>query len=177
MLVVEDIQLQDSGAFPNSAFPALAYRAALAPSGDRSTASAFESLFSRHGWLSAWRDTIYAGHHFHSTAHECLGIASGSVRVQLGGPQGQTLELDAGDVLVIPAGVAHCRLAATADLLVVGAYPPGQSPDLLHGQAEERPHADVRIALLVIPATDPVEGAGGTLPRRWQATFNKAPPC
>ena len=57
-----------------------------------------------------------------------LGIAAGWVRVRLGGEGAQTVELRAGDVVVIPAGVAHKNEGASPDLLVVGAYPRGQSP-------------------------------------------------
>ena len=78
----------------------------------------------------AWRNGIYAHHHYHSTAHEVLGIVAGSVRVRLGGESGKTVELRAGDVVVIPAGVAHKSEGASPDLLVVGAYPGGKSPDM-----------------------------------------------
>ena len=171
MPMVKEILLPDSDAFPNSALPALAYRAAIPAGPDN--AAAFERLFIRHGWHPAWRDTIYAEHHFHSTAHECLGIASGRVRVQLGGPDGPDLELQAGDVLVIPAGVAHCKIESSPDLEVVGAYPPGQSPDMLRGRAGERPRADERIAQLGLPTSDPVEGRDGSLPRRWKPSIHQ----
>ena len=42
--------------------------------------------FAAHGWSNAWRDGIFGYHHFHSIAHEVLGIASGEVRVMFGGP-------------------------------------------------------------------------------------------
>lgn len=163
----ESLQLAETAAFPNSTQPVLLYRA-VAPV-DAHSADAFEALFTRNGWPSAWRDSIYDYHHYHSTAHECLGISRGHVRVQLGGPDGEAVELAAGDAVVIPAGVAHRRLHSSADLEVVGAYPPGQSPDLLRGAPGERPQADQRIARLPVPASDPVQGVGGELPQRWQA--------
>ncbi|RYH20129.1 MAG: cupin domain-containing protein [Alcaligenaceae bacterium] len=162
----ESLQLAETAQFPNSAQPVLLYRSVVPA--DAHSAEAFESLFARNGWPPAWRDSIYDYHHYHSTAHECLGISRGQVRVQLGGPDGQAVNLAAGDVVVIPAGVAHRRLRSSADLEVIGAYPPGQSPDLLRGAPNERPHADNRIARLPVPATDPVQGAGGTLPKQWQ---------
>ena len=166
-LLVESVPVAETADFPNSPQPVLLYRAALPA--DAHSAEAFETLFARHEWPPAWRDGIYDYHHYHSTAHECLGISRGHVRVQLGGPDGPAVNLTAGDVVVIPAGVAHKRLRSSADLEVIGAYPPGQSPDLLRGAPNERPHADKRIARLPVPATDPVRGQAGDLPARWNA--------
>src|SRR5437764_9715062 len=129
MLPVETYSFADDGTVPNNpALPLVLYRGALPESGDR--AAACEEMFARNGWPDAWRNGIYPHHHYHSTAHEVLGIARGSARVRLGGEHGQTVELDAGDVVVIPAGVAHKRESASGDLLVIGAYPGGQRPNI-----------------------------------------------
>lgn len=151
--------------WPNSALPALAYRAVLPDS--RQTAGEFETLFNRNGWPAAWRDTLYGYDHYHANAHECLGIARGHARIQLGGDNGKAVEVRAGDALVLPAGVAHRLLEGSDDLQVVGAYPPGQSADRLLGKPGERPAADRKIAALPTPATDPVQGAQGPLTRLW----------
>ena len=66
-----------------------------------------ERHFAARRWSNAWRNGIYPFHHFHSIAHEVLGIATGEVRVMFGGSAGQELMVQAGDVVVIPAGVAH----------------------------------------------------------------------
>ncbi len=110
---------------------------------------------------------MFTFHHYHSTAHEVLGVARGSARVMFGGPSGEAFDVEAGDVVVIPAGVGHCRLSSSGDFLVVGAYPPGQSWDLLRGDPGERPQADQNIARVPMPRTDPVEGEGGALVRLW----------
>jgi len=126
---IETHSFADDGIVPNNpALPLLVYRGVLA--GNADPAGAFEALFQRHGWPDAWRNGIYAHHHYHSTAHEVLGIARGTARVRLGGESGRSVELCAGDVVVIPAGVAHKRESASGDLLVVGAYPAGQNPDI-----------------------------------------------
>lgn len=74
---------------------------------------------------------------------------------------------DAGDVVVIPAGIAHMNVAASGDFRVVGAYPAGTSPDLNYGKRGERPDTDLNIARLAPPAADPVEGQRGALVTHW----------
>ncbi|MBV8888467.1 MAG: cupin domain-containing protein [Alphaproteobacteria bacterium] len=157
----------DDGVVPNNpALPLLLYRGALSAMGD--AAAACEQVFARNGWTGAWRNGIFAHHHYHSTAHEVLGIVRGSARVRLGGESGASLELSAGDVVVIPAGVAHKREAASPDLLVVGAYPRGQNPDLCRAGAGERAAALPAIAAVPLPAADPVAGSAGPLMQRWR---------
>src|SRR5689334_8086796 len=103
--VFETHRFADDGIVPNSRLPLVVYRGALPESGDR--AAACEAMFAKNGWPDSWRNGIHPFHHYHSTAHEALGIARGHARVRLGGENGQTIELRAGDVVVIPAGVAH----------------------------------------------------------------------
>lgn len=163
---VETYRFADDGIVPNSRLPLVVYRGALPESGDR--ASACEEMFARHGWPDAWRNGIYAHHHYHSTAHEVLGIARGSARVRLGGENGQTVEVGAGDVVVIPAGVAHKREAASGDLLVIGAYPRGQPPDICQADPARRDRAIGAIARVPLPESDPVTGGAGPLLGCWR---------
>lgn len=156
----------DDGTFPNSTLPLVIYQAAVAP--ESASPEAMEALFDSNGWPSQWRAGVYDYHHYHSTAHECLGIAAGSARLMLGGPQGREFAVTAGDVIVIPAGVAHRRLSASADFLVVGSYPLGQDWDLLTGEVGDRPGADQRIARVKVPQSDPVGGAGGPVLEKWR---------
>jgi uncharacterized protein YjlB len=160
-------KLDDDGTFPNSRLPALVYPGAVALAA-REPARAFEELFARNGWGgSSWRNGLYTFHHYHSTAHEVLGVFSGRVRVQLGGERGVAVTLSAGDVAVIPAGVAHKNVAQSGDFRIVGAYPEGTSPDMQYGRRGERPGTDRTIAALALPAGDPVEGPRGTLIKLW----------
>jgi uncharacterized protein YjlB len=160
---VREERFADDGRFPNSTLPLLIYTAALAdPSPE-----AFEALFSENGWQPAWRASVYTFHHYHSTAHEALGVATGSARLMLGGPEGREFEVSAGDVIVIPAGVAHRRLSSSADFLVVGCYPPGQDWDLLRGEPGDRATALVNVPKVPLPDSDPVSGNGGPLVKAW----------
>ena len=155
----------DDGRFPNSALPVIVYRRAIAPA--EATPEAMEALFDGNGWPSQWRAGVYDFHHYHSTAHECLGVARGSATLRLGGPGGRSVKVAAGDVVLLPAGTAHQRESAEGDFLVVGAYPPGQKWDLLRGDATDRPEADIRISKLPLPSTDPVGGQGGPAMEAW----------
>ena len=150
------------GQFPNSTLPLLVYRAALP-----ADAAAMEQRFAEHGWGGGWRDGIFPFHHFHSDAHEVLGIAHGSARVAFGGPNGATVAVSAGDVVVIPAGVAHCNQGDSGDLLVVGAYPGGGAFDTKRGDPGEYAAALRTSAAVSLPASDPVDGADGALLKLW----------
>lgn len=164
MDAVERLVLDDDGRFPNSALAVLVYRTAV--SRDASV-EAFETLFSTHGWPARWAGSIFQYHHYHSTAHEALGVASGNAQITLGGPQGRTVAVHKGDAIVIPAGVAHKLENASGDFEVVGAYPPGQDWDILTGKDGEREAALANIGRVPLPQSDPVQGKGGTLPEAW----------
>jgi uncharacterized protein YjlB len=91
---------------PNSTLPVLLYRAVLPPH-TVDKAKAFRERFKGRGWTGIWTDTIYDYTHFHSDAHEVLGIAEGKVALRLGGEEGSLVRLKAGDMLVLPAGVGR----------------------------------------------------------------------
>jgi len=164
---IETLEVADDGIVPNNTLPLVIYRGALGGGSDR--ARECMALFNRNGWPNPWRNGIYGHHHYHSTAHEVLGIAAGSARVRLGGENGESVELYAGDVVVVPAGVAHKREAASADLLVIGSYPRGQSPDICRAEPAEHDRAAANVASVALPATDPVTGAAGPLLDCWKS--------
>ena len=163
----ETWRLGDDGEIPNNErLPLLLYRQAVdLPA--RDPASVFEALFTANGWPAAWRNGVFPFHHFHSTAHEALGVYAGSATVRFGGEAGIEVTISAGDVVVIPAGVGHKAVEASADLGIVGAYPSGTSPDLCRGRTGERPGCLDAIARVAIPDRDPLYGGGGHLRRHW----------
>jgi uncharacterized protein YjlB len=165
---IEEYRFSDDGHVPNNPLlPAIVYRAVLEIG--RDAAQQCAALFASNHWRAAWVDGIYAHHHYHSTAHEVLGIAAGSVRVRLGGEAGKLLDLRAGDVAVIPAGVAHKNEGASPDLTVVGAYPGGRSPDMCRPATQECAQAQRNIAAVALPDCDPVYGPSGPLLDRWRS--------
>jgi len=122
--------LADDGTYPNNErLPVLVYEEALA-SGLTAPARTIERIVCAHDWRGTWRNGIFGYHQYHSTTHEVLGVARGGATVQLGGPTGVRLEVSMGDVLILPAGVAHKNEGAEGDFLLVGAYPQGRSWDL-----------------------------------------------
>jgi uncharacterized protein YjlB len=154
------IRLQRNGPIPNSRLPVLLYRGILAPSANGKTRS-FRKAFEQNGWVGLWTDVIFDYVHFHSNAHEVLGIAKGQVPVELGGEGGRTCRLRAGDMIVLPAGVGHRRLSMDENLVVVGAYPPGQS----HYDMKRESHTMPDVA---IPDIDPFYGPEGPLAHAWK---------
>ena len=163
----KQLTFKDDGIFPNNPLPLLFYWHAIATDA-KDPASVFEKCFVENDWTNSWRDGVYSFPHYHSTSHEVLGVYSGAVNLRLGGEHGKNVEVQAGDVIVIPAGVAHQNVGASDDLGVVGAYPEGRDWDLLRGLPGERPKADHNIAALPMPDNDPVYGANGPLRRIWK---------
>lgn len=157
-------RFEDDGGIPNSPLPVLVYHDV---DGARNAAEC-EELFADNGWFSAWRDGIFSFHHFHSTAHEVLGIVAGGARVKLGGPGGHVFEVEQGDVLVLPAGTGHCNQGSSGDLLVIGAYSDGLAWDIRRGDPAEHDEAVANIRAVPLPRTDPVQGSGGPLIKLWR---------
>ena len=189
---VKHFIVSESGDMPNNgALPVILYKSA-ADFGDREPESVFEERFAQHNWGNGWRvESIYHFHHFHSDAHEVVGIARGAAKLQIGGPDGPIIEMEAGDAAVIPAGVGHCRLDNAPGLSVVGAYPPEQGPDVcviteedLQKARDENADADGCIIRLfgkderdtvrasidgtTLPPTDPLTGNDGPVMNLWQ---------
>ena len=158
---VETMLLPDNGWVPNNPLlPVLLYRRSVPRD-----AAQLEAVLARHGWPAQWHGGVYPYHHYHSTAHELLGCVRGAARVALGGPDGGETVLTAGDAMVLPCGTGHCRISASVDFLVVGAYPDGQDWDLCRSAPSPEMLAGMR--QLPYPICDPVIGPGGPLPTAW----------
>jgi len=164
--VPETYHFADDGHIPNSRYPLLVYRQAFGARGPAG-ATWLEQHFAAQNWTNSWRNGVYPFHHYHSTSHEVLGVYAGSAQLQLGGEQGRAVAVQAGDILVIPAGVGHKKLSASPDFGVVGAYPDGRTWDVLRGAPGERPQADRTIAALPRPSTDPLLGSAAGLVQHW----------
>ena len=166
----ESLRLSRNGWVPNNdRLPVLLYRGAFSTGGDKSRemASAMETVFEQNGWPAQWRNGVYDFHHYHSTAHEVLGFAGGWGRLVLGGEDGHELVVQTGDVAVLPAGTGHCRLEASSDFLVIGAYPKGETWDICRS-APDAATLD-RMRKVAFPLSDPIYGPGGALVQHWHS--------
>jgi uncharacterized protein YjlB len=161
--------IKEKAPFPNNGqLPLLVYKGAFS-SADNLDPGAIEIAFLKNGWDNSWRNGLYPFHHYHSTAHEVLGIYSGSVRVEFGGEDGLMIVAGAGDVLILPAGLAHKNIWSSHDFRVVGAYPAGTTWDMNYGKEGERPETDENIARVPLPEFDPVYGEKGRLLKHWNS--------
>ncbi len=136
---------------PNSRLPVLIYRA---------EAGGFEAMFAANGWVGIWRNGVYDFDHYHSNAHEVLGVEAGHATLRLGGAEGQDVEISTGDVVVLPAGTGHRRITRSSDFVVVGALSPrtaklrfvprphtgSRDRDHQGGDARERPRCGANTA-------------------------------
>ncbi|CAN5911487.1 cupin domain-containing protein [soil metagenome] len=166
---VQALSFADDGETPNNPrLPLLVYRQALAVDGERDPAASFERTFAAHGWAGGWRNGIHPFLHFHSTTHEVLGIARGQATVEFGGARGQAVTVEAGDVVVLPAGTGHRRISASGNLLVVGAYPGNSSFDQKRPGEIVHATAVAHVAAVPLPAMDPVHGRTGPLLDLWK---------
>ncbi|KAJ9148271.1 Cupin 1 [Pleurostoma richardsiae] len=126
MVQIDKYVLPPTALIPNSPYPLLRYRRHLSPDDPRSVATQFYDLLSSNGWQAQWifRYGSTQKSHYHSLAHECMVVLTGKATVRFGvadtaedldestwggGKEdgGIELEAQAGDVFIIPAGVAH----------------------------------------------------------------------
>ena len=125
---VRQYHLSPTDLIPNSPRPLLHYKNVLRRKPETLSCDPGEvwDMFTKNEWDVQWifrySDTQVS--HFHSEAHECMAVLSGTARIRFGVADtssnmnentygssweegGVTLEAEAGDVFVIPAGVAH----------------------------------------------------------------------
>ena len=159
--------LHDDGVFPNSGLFLLIYKRALILP-EKDPAFVIEKIFESNDWKNTWHNGIYNYHHYHSITHEVLGVYEGNATVQFGGPGGKSEDVSKGDIIIIPAGVAHKCIEANNDFKCVGAYPEGKDYDLKKGEPSDRPKADENIKAVPLPDTDPVYGNPGPLMLYWE---------
>lgn len=160
----------DDGRIPNnSRLPLVLYRGGIDLAGSPDPEAVVEKAFAANGWGHLWRNGIYPYVHYHSMIHEVMGVARGRATVRFGGDNGEEIEIAPGDVVVLPAGTGHQRLAQTPDLVVIGGYPPSGKYDLCRGSRPEHAKAIVTIPKVPRPASDPVFGRDGPLMSLWHS--------
>ena len=159
--------IKQNGHFPNSALPLLLYKNVLKLP-DGKSEEIITGIFTDNNWSNIWTNGIYPYHHYHSNTHEVLGIISGECVVLLGGEKGIQCTLTKGDVIIIPAGVAHKSVSASDDFKCAGAYPDGKEYDIKYGSNGEQQAAEESIQRVPLPDSDPVYGKQGPLFEYWK---------
>lgn len=166
-LDITAINLEENGNIPNNPeLPLLLYRQVFA-GGGADLETKFRQAFMNHGWVGTWVNGVYSYHHYHSNAHEVLGVASGSATIIFGGLGGKELKVEAGDMAILPAGTGHCCQSASSDFRIVGAYPQGQQNHDLCKQEDTDEEKKQRIRQVEMPEQDPVAGEKGPLLEHW----------
>lgn len=124
MVEIHKYHLKPTALIPNSPQPLLFYKGLMAES-DRVPAR-IHDLFDANEWKTQWifRYGPTQESHYHSSIHECMAVLSGTATIRFGvadtdddlerstwggahEPGGLEIKAEAGDVFVIPAGVAH----------------------------------------------------------------------
>lgn len=145
----------------NPKHPAVIARDALGGAHDHRSV---RGLMEHNGWGGTWTSIVFDYHHFHPDAFEALAVASGSATLMLGGPQGDTVDVHAGDVMILPPGFGHRRLGMRDGFQICGAYPSGQENYTVMRGSSGYDDAMLRqIAAVAKPRTDPVWGNDGAL--------------
>ena len=125
MVEVRRYQLPPTKLIPNNPRPLLHYPNFL-DNPELCTAAAVHDLYKRNGWDTHWifRYGPTQTSHYHSQAHECMTVLTGSATIRFGvadtssdleesthgeGQESGGVELraNAGDVFILPAGTAH----------------------------------------------------------------------
>ncbi|EPD50808.1 hypothetical protein HMPREF1210_02316 [Paenisporosarcina sp. HGH0030] len=154
---------EDDGTIPNNPqLPVILY-----PGVFKHHPNEIEPTFRLNNWRNSWIDGVFDYHHYHSNAHEVLGVRAGSATLRIGGKYGETVEVRTGDVLVLPAGTGHKKLKGSTDFEVVGAYADGNEYNLKTGEHNERPRVLEEIKQVKAPSMDPVYGSRGPVLDRW----------
>jgi uncharacterized protein YjlB len=113
-----------------------------------------------------WQYPMYRRGHFHSTSHEVLGVISGRAFLCFGGEQNPMRVqpwVQAGDLIVVPAGVAHQLLQdPDGDFSMLGSYPQGKHWDMCYGvESEDEAKITKAIAQQAWFDRDPLYGDDG----------------
>jgi len=156
MVEVKAYRLPPTSLIPNSPHPLLHYPGFLSISPEDGATKVYD-LFNRNDWQVQWifRYGQTQTSHYHSEAHECMAVLSGSATIRFGvadtaddmeenthgsGKEegGIEIEANAGDVFVLPAGTAH----KTFDTRPIAEF-----KLLTPGDAHRIPSGDVRQAL------------------------------
>ena len=150
--IIRELHVKSNDTFPNSHFPVLLYKRVLdVPA--FFAASKIEKHFIANGWTGIVSAPVLAKHAYHSNAHKVLAAIKGQAMILIGGENGKHVKFEKGDVLIIPAGVAHKNLSKESDIVCVTAYYGNDKVETLYGDEAKHDLPD-----MPVPAADPFYG-------------------
>lgn len=154
MAEVKKYFLPPTALIPNSPRPLLHYPGFFKAGPDFDACKAYDE-FTKNGWQVQWifRYGSTQKSHYHSQVHECMTVLTGSATIRFGvadtdadmeenthgsGKEngGVEVEAHAGDVFVIPAGVAH-KTFDTSPVAEFKLLTPGQGHGIAADDARE----------------------------------------
>ncbi|OXH73147.1 cupin domain-containing protein [Cryptococcus neoformans] len=155
--------------FPNTTlhrYPLIIYHSAYPSS---LTAEQVETHLSSVGVVKpAWRFPMYRQHHYHSNTHELLVVVAGAGTLCFGGPRDEgnkgraEIDVEKGDAMLVPSGVAHSMIEDKGGFNMVGSYPVGaMNWDMCTGQDGEKKDAWKTVKGVKWFEKDPIYGDEG----------------
>ena len=147
------LYMEDDGTFPNNPiYPLILFQNAY-----HETEEAARQAIVNAGWTSPWAWGVFPYHHYHSTAWELLVCVQGSALLQLGGETGPQVQVQTGDLMLIPPGFAHKQLKSYNGFTLLGSYPPDSGHvDVLRGKPTLDQRDNIRQCLA--PKSEPLSG-------------------
>ncbi|PSN60161.1 hypothetical protein BS50DRAFT_210709 [Corynespora cassiicola Philippines] len=170
----EQYHLRRTTNVPNNPLPALIYRDVLPKSLDPEQ---IKDLCEANGWEKRGEWGAITTAHFHPNTHECYAIWRGKSRLVLGRPKGDDsddgaeIDVSAGDVVVVPAGVSHRSLTSSDGYRYIGVYPKAAPKwrNIFCKGEEPIEKLEEEISKVGLPDSDPVYGLDGPLPQIWKS--------
>ncbi|KAL0481099.1 hypothetical protein AKO1_012861 [Acrasis kona] len=161
--------IKPHGLFPNnSKLPLLIYNGVFHESDHgEAMAESFERLYESNNFKPSWRYGVYPYFHYHSNTHEILGVFSGNAELLFGGDEGIRCKVKAGDLVVIPAGVAHRSVKTSQEFCCVGGYPSSSPHYDMNYEKDTDNNKQSKILDVPIPSNDPIYGPQGPLIDKW----------
>ncbi|ETS85619.1 hypothetical protein PFICI_03644 [Pestalotiopsis fici W106-1] len=178
----EEYHIPSTDYSPNNRLPVLVYRNVLPKPHDEAHTKEF---LEKSGWERRGTWGAITAKHFHPNTHECYGVFQGSSELIFGvggadsGEMGARCRVQAGDVIVVPAGVSHASVSADDKMTspeqryrYVGVYPqeaPKWRNEYGKRLLDNNDALFEEIAAVAVPRQDPVYGVDGPLVHIWDA--------
>lgn len=166
----QQMVFKDDGVVPNSRLPVVIYRGVLdfPPSDLTEKWGELTQLVHFRGWTYGLFTTACSLPEYlhYVTAHQCLAVMQGEVKLQFGGPTGMNFSLKSGDAVFLPAGVGRKQIQKSEDLYFLGFSSGNQEWEEFSENGRQRVSRDIadpgaraaalaKIAALPLPVKDP----------------------